>query len=362
MSVSSEFWERDSLVASCAWPPPRYVLWRQRAFPGEECQLGMLRRWLAAELPECPARADVTCVATELGSNAIRHTASGQCGLFVAGFTWLGAAVRVAVADGGAPSGPRVAKDKEGEQGRGLLVVRGLSARVGVCGGLQGRLVWADVPWVGPWTAESALVPMQQRRRLPVLDPVPQGLMACGVVPCFLVAAGFCDRGRASLGARSTARATSDRVGRAGSSKRVLAAGSPSGDTGCGADPGPGPGHGSGGVEGVVAEAGQDAAGLRMILGCRYGHQAESPRANHPPRPRRQDATAPRPPAGLPGKPVIMPSSATPGRAQKAAPPTAVTSSRTGSVRLRLCRLGAAIGQDNEFLAAGLRPGRHDRA
>src|ERR1022692_2969715 len=44
------------------------VRWR-RVFPGEERQLGVLRRWLELLLPECPARSDVAYVATELGAN-----------------------------------------------------------------------------------------------------------------------------------------------------------------------------------------------------------------------------------------------------------------------------------------------------
>jgi hypothetical protein len=58
--------------------------------------------------------------------------------------------VRVSVADGGAPAGPRMIDDPAGETGRGLIVVRGLSARTGVSGGRQGRLIWADVPWDDP--------------------------------------------------------------------------------------------------------------------------------------------------------------------------------------------------------------------
>src|SRR5713226_6853778 len=46
-------------------------LWWGRVFPGEERQLGMLRRWLAELLPDCPSRDDVASGATELGSNAI---------------------------------------------------------------------------------------------------------------------------------------------------------------------------------------------------------------------------------------------------------------------------------------------------
>jgi serine/threonine-protein kinase RsbW len=120
--------------------------WR-RVFPGEERQLGVLRRWLESLLPECPARGDVACVATELGTNAVRHTASGRGGWFGVEITWYRQVVRVEVADGGAPGGPQVLDDPAADHGRGLLVVRGLSVRTGVYGDHRGRLVWADVPW-----------------------------------------------------------------------------------------------------------------------------------------------------------------------------------------------------------------------
>jgi anti-sigma regulatory factor (Ser/Thr protein kinase) len=120
--------------------------WR-RVFPGEERQLGVVRRWVESLLPECPARDDVACVVTELGTNAIRHTASGRGGWFVVEVAWYRPVVRVAVTDDGAAAGPRVIDDPAGEHGRGLLVVAGLSARTGVCGDHRGRLVWADVPW-----------------------------------------------------------------------------------------------------------------------------------------------------------------------------------------------------------------------
>ena len=132
-------------------PPARSpeLRWR-RVFPGEERQLGILRRWVASLLPECPARDDVTCVASELGANAIRHTASGRGGWFAAEITWHATVVRVTIADSGAPSGPRLVDDPASENGRGLIVVRGLSVRSGVCGDHRGRLLWADIPWAGP--------------------------------------------------------------------------------------------------------------------------------------------------------------------------------------------------------------------
>jgi len=107
----------------------------------------VLRRWLASLLPQCPARDDVTAVAHELGANAVQHTSSGRGGRFAVEVTWYGPVVRIAVADSGAPTRPQVIDDPGGEHGRGLLVVRGLSVRTGVCGDRRGRLVWADVRW-----------------------------------------------------------------------------------------------------------------------------------------------------------------------------------------------------------------------
>jgi hypothetical protein len=123
--------------------------WRQ-VFTGEKRQLGLLRRWLVACLPECPARDDVISVATELGSNAILHTASGRGGWFAVELTWYPSVVRVAVADHGGPAEPHVVEDPDGEHGRGLLLVHGLSARTGVTGGEPGRTVWAEIAWEGP--------------------------------------------------------------------------------------------------------------------------------------------------------------------------------------------------------------------
>lgn len=122
--------------------------WRQ-VFAGEEHQLAHLRCCLAALLPPCEARDDVVSIATELGSNAIRHTASGNGGSFAVEITWSQHVVRVAVADAGGLAGPRVIDDPAEEHGRGLLLVRGLAARMGVAGDQRGRLVWADVVWDG---------------------------------------------------------------------------------------------------------------------------------------------------------------------------------------------------------------------
>ena len=121
-----------------------------QVFSGEKRQLGLMRRWLVACLPECPARDDVVSVATELGSNAIVHTASGRGGWFAVEVTWSQSTVRIAVADHGGPAEPQMTEDPDGEHGRGLLLVHGLSARTGVSGNEQGRIVWAEIAWDGP--------------------------------------------------------------------------------------------------------------------------------------------------------------------------------------------------------------------
>ena len=137
--------------------PPAQLRWR-RVFPGRESQLRELRGWLARLLPTCPARDDVATVATELAGNAVAHTGSGRGGFFAVEVTWTVGMVRVAVADGGAPSEPQFDADPGplGERGRGLVMVRSLAARTGVCGDARSRLVWADVPWHG---AEAAKPP-----------------------------------------------------------------------------------------------------------------------------------------------------------------------------------------------------------
>jgi anti-sigma regulatory factor (Ser/Thr protein kinase) len=132
--------------------------WR-RLFPGEERQLAVLRRWLESLLPPCPARDDVLMVASELSANAIKFTVSGRGGWFAVEVAWWGSVVRVAVADSGGPSQPQVIDDPAREHGRGLLLVRGLSVRMGVCGDQRGRLSWADVAWEDVSTETATPVP-----------------------------------------------------------------------------------------------------------------------------------------------------------------------------------------------------------
>jgi len=126
----------------------------ERVFPGEAEQVAAVRRWITSLLPDCPSRGDLVLVASELAGNAVRHSASGQGGTFAVHVTWGGGAVLVAVDDAGGPGQPRVVDDRLAEGGRGLLVVRELSARMSVSGTDAGRQVCAEIPWHDP--AEAA--------------------------------------------------------------------------------------------------------------------------------------------------------------------------------------------------------------
>jgi serine/threonine-protein kinase RsbW len=165
-----------SLAGSC---------WR-RLFAGEARQLGLLRRWLASLLPECGARDDATYAATELAANAVMHTASGRPGgQFAVEVLWSPSTVRIAVGDGGASSGPRVANDPAGECGRGLMVVTGLAARTGVWGDERGRVVWADVPWekTCPVGAASPIYPRTLFSGLFLNDVAPDSMPPTDLMP-----------------------------------------------------------------------------------------------------------------------------------------------------------------------------------
>lgn len=129
--------------------PAATTQWRMD-FPGNEWEMRTVRRWLESVLPPCLARDDVLTVAIELATNAVDHTRSGQGGVFRVEIIWQPKVVRVAVTDQGAPDGPRIIESSEGEEGRGLLIVRELSVRVGVRGDERGRVVWSEIAWDGP--------------------------------------------------------------------------------------------------------------------------------------------------------------------------------------------------------------------
>ncbi len=127
---------------------------RRRVFPGHPDQVRQARRFVARALAGCPAAADAVLGVSELASNAVQHTRSGQGGRFQV-LVWRGrASACVAVIDDGARRGPAPRAHSPGElagSGHGLRVVADLAASWGhqdlAPSGLPGRAVGFHLTW-----------------------------------------------------------------------------------------------------------------------------------------------------------------------------------------------------------------------
>src|SRR5882724_3475105 len=103
-------------------------LWWSRDFPGEPPRVGQARSWVAGLLPACDALDDLLIFASELATNAVTHTRSGQPGgRFTVEVTWSPQSARVVVGDQGSHEVPVSAagngnRAADLESGRGLLL------------------------------------------------------------------------------------------------------------------------------------------------------------------------------------------------------------------------------------------------
>lgn len=136
---------KEGTSTAPADPVQRSLIWRM-TFPGREDQPRLVRRELAGVLREHPDLDDILLAASELCSNAVVHTRSGDPGgTFAVAVTAIGKeSLMVAVSDEGASASPRLLAPKPTQTHfRGLQVVEGLSLKYGVDGGAEGRTVWA---------------------------------------------------------------------------------------------------------------------------------------------------------------------------------------------------------------------------
>jgi serine/threonine-protein kinase RsbW len=144
--------------------PPTY--WWSRDFPGQATEVRRVRAWMEGFLPACDALDDLVIIASELATNALTHTRSGQAsGRFTVDVTWSPDSARVVLGDQGSdevPNSPENLGEKEimlAESGRGLLLVHALSTAWGMAGNADARWLWADVPWLsrgGPLLAAAS--------------------------------------------------------------------------------------------------------------------------------------------------------------------------------------------------------------
>ena len=127
---------------------------KRRVFPGQLDQVGHARRFVARVLDGCPVADDALLCASELASNAVRHTRTGRNGKFQV-VVWRGrASACVAVLDDGSDTIPTPCPSRPGrlaESGHGLLTVQTLAAWWGHHtyrdGSTRGTAVWFRLDW-----------------------------------------------------------------------------------------------------------------------------------------------------------------------------------------------------------------------
>jgi anti-sigma regulatory factor (Ser/Thr protein kinase) len=116
--------------------------------PGYPEEVSRARRWARDILRDCPCADDAALIVSELGANAIVHTASGSAaGTFHIYLARTDHTLTIAVTDsGGTVSAPRAEHPGEdATHGRGLGVVTDLAADVRVHGDRRGRTITAEL-------------------------------------------------------------------------------------------------------------------------------------------------------------------------------------------------------------------------
>ncbi|GEB51948.1 ATP-binding protein [Streptomyces cacaoi] len=116
--------------------------------PGLPEEIGRVRRWTRDVLSGTPYADDAALIVSELGSNALLHSASGSPnGSFHVSLHRSPGTVVLAVTDtGGAETKPHVESPDENDiNGRGLGLVTALASRVRISGDDYGRTVTVEM-------------------------------------------------------------------------------------------------------------------------------------------------------------------------------------------------------------------------
>ncbi|MDL4775747.1 ATP-binding protein [Actinomadura xylanilytica] len=125
------------------------MAWR-RTYAGRLDQIPVARQFAVALFAGTGYEDEVAFIVTELTSNAVRHTRSGEHGGWFGLELTLADLAYLAVTDQGGRGFPTVVVEQPGgercEHGRGLLTVSELAVAVGTHGNRDvGHTVWADL-------------------------------------------------------------------------------------------------------------------------------------------------------------------------------------------------------------------------
>jgi anti-sigma regulatory factor (Ser/Thr protein kinase) len=120
---------------------------QQRVFPGQPEHVGQVRRFVLEALMSSKYADDAALLASELATNAIRHTASNaQGGTFQVTVFWHSGAIIVAVTDQGAATIPALRSPGSLDSaGRGLSLVDAIARQWGFHGNRQSHTVWFEL-------------------------------------------------------------------------------------------------------------------------------------------------------------------------------------------------------------------------
>jgi anti-sigma regulatory factor (Ser/Thr protein kinase) len=125
--------------------------------PGVERSVAIGRRFVRDTLGRRhPALEKVALSVSELATNAIMHTPSGDGGQLTIGVTATGHVVRAEVTnDGTMAAKPCVRRDAEAENGRGILIIEALADSWGVTEDSGTTTVWVEFR-AGSWSLSGA--------------------------------------------------------------------------------------------------------------------------------------------------------------------------------------------------------------
>jgi anti-sigma regulatory factor (Ser/Thr protein kinase) len=114
-----------------------------RTFPGTTDQVCRLREYTRQHLPDHP---DAPLVASEIGTNAIIHTRSGDPGgTFQVRITRRpDRTARLEIHDQGGPTAFGDTTDRDRDGGRGLFLINAFANSWGITGDHNGRTIWAE--------------------------------------------------------------------------------------------------------------------------------------------------------------------------------------------------------------------------
>lgn len=119
-------------------------------FPGSAAFVPSARRFVRGILTSCPRAEDLELIASEMMSNAIRHTPSGQPGgTFTLTVRTRAGWARVEVSGPGSGEWEhdRDSGCPDDEDGRGLAIINALADTFGHHGDANGQTVWAQAEW-----------------------------------------------------------------------------------------------------------------------------------------------------------------------------------------------------------------------